>query len=109
MIQDDQKGFIEELRALNEPTKRKILVGTVAVSMIVVIYLWLAYFNSIVLNTTSSVQPPGVVNAPVASETGGVLGLFATAMASLWQVIRDGAGTAIGAVENARQYNVSPR
>jgi type IV secretory pathway TrbL component len=110
MIKDEQKNFMEELRALDEPTKRKILVVAVAVSMIVVVYLWLAYFNSIVSGTAPSVaQSAAVVNIPAASGTGGVLGLFATTMASFWQAVKDGAGTAIGTLENARQYNISPR
>ena len=40
--------FLEELRSLEESTKKKVLYISAAVIMIVVIYFWLAYFNSLV-------------------------------------------------------------
>ena len=40
--------FLEELQALEEPTKTKVLVVSTAILMIIVIYFWIAYFNGIV-------------------------------------------------------------
>jgi hypothetical protein len=109
MIQEDRKSFIEELRSLDVPTKRNVLIVSVAVSMIVIVYLWLIYFNGIVSNATPvAAQSTGTVSAPTAEGTG-VLGLFAVAMASFWQAIRNGAGEVLGSVGNARQYNISPK
>ena len=42
------KSFIEELQALEEPTKTKVLVVSTTVLMIIVLYFWWAYFNGIV-------------------------------------------------------------
>ena len=41
-------SFLEELRALSEPAKKKILVAATVAIMIIVVYFWLAYFNNII-------------------------------------------------------------
>ena len=66
MPMEQQKGFLERLQSLDESTKHKILIGATAVIMIVVVYFWLAYFNSIVVNL--SAQP--VAASGGAAQTG---------------------------------------
>jgi hypothetical protein len=51
------KSFLEELQALEEPTKTKVLIVTTIILMIVVIYFWLVYFNGIV---SGSAQSPSI-------------------------------------------------
>lgn len=41
--------LLNRLQSLDEPTKRKVLVGATAVIMIVVVFVWIAYFNTIVI------------------------------------------------------------
>jgi len=104
----DQKSFIDELRALSEPVKRRILFCTAITSMVVVVSLWLAYFNTIV---------PGAV--PVAAEaptTGtaqnanpGILNLFTDAASSFWNVALGAARGTVDAVKNPKQYNIGPK
>ena len=77
--------------------------------MILVVYLWLIYFNSIVSSAAAPIaQPAGTITASTASSVG-ILGLFATTMASFWQTVRDGAGNVLGSMENVKQYHISPK
>ncbi len=105
------KNFIEEIRSLSDPVKRKILFGATAIMMVLVVYLWLAYFNTLV----PSAVPITIEQAPVATTStpeasgSGIFGLFADAAGSFWQAIRNGVRGFAGALKNPRQYNVSPR
>lgn len=110
MMNVDQKSFIEEIRSLSDPVKRKIMLGATAVSMVLVMYLWFAYFNTIVPN----VVPVTTAQTPIATSTPdtggpGILGLFANAASSFWQATLNGAREAAGALKNPKQYNISPK
>jgi hypothetical protein len=108
-METEHKSFIEELRSLSEPTKRKVLFGAVVISMVLVIYFWLAYFNSIVPSVASvaTVQPPDM--ASTSSEGSEISGLFADTAGLFWQSIEGGIRNAAGALKNPRQYNISPK
>jgi hypothetical protein len=43
------QDLLEKLQSLDEATKRKVLIGSTIVIMIVVLFVWVAYFNSIVI------------------------------------------------------------
>ncbi len=58
--------YLEQLQALDEPTKLKVLVAATAVIMIVVVYFWLAYFNNIVGEASQSASVSATVPAAVA-------------------------------------------
>lgn len=53
-----QKNFLERLQSADEATKRRWTIGITAVVMLVVIYVWLAYFNNLVVGFSES-QPGG--------------------------------------------------
>lgn len=69
------KGWLESLRALPDPAKKKILTVTAIVFMAIVIYFWLAYFNNLIAGVmqSSGVAQGGVpadgASAPVLSVT----------------------------------------
>ena len=42
-------NFLEKLQSTPEPTKRRWLIGVTAALMVVVIYVWLAYFNNLII------------------------------------------------------------
>lgn len=101
---------MEELRSLDESTKRRVLIAVVMVSMIVVVYLWLIYFNSIVASVQSPVAQSTVGAANTSSASGtGFLGLFSTAMASFWQAIKNDITGMVGMIGNARRYDIGPK
>ena len=52
------KSFLETLQALDEGTKKKIMIIATIVIMAIVIYFWLAYFNGLV----AAVSQPAIAN-----------------------------------------------
>ena len=110
MIEADRKSFIEELRSLSEPVKRKVMFCSAAVSMALVVYLWFAYFNTIVPNAgpAAALQTPSTTNA---SDTGGpgIFGLFADAAGSLWQATLNKIEGVASSLNNPKQYDINPR
>jgi len=108
----DQKSFIEEIRSLNEPTKRKIMLGATVIIMVLVIYLWLAYFNTIVPNAVPAVAPqsPSPSIASSSDEGGpGIMGMFVDGASSFWQSVVGGARDMAGVIRNSKQYDINPK
>lgn len=54
MSKEEENNFLEELQALGEPTKRKILIVATAIIMVIVVYVWFGYFNGLVTNVSQS-------------------------------------------------------
>ncbi len=100
------KNFLNELQALPEPTKRKVLVAVTIVLMAVVIYFWLIYFNTLL----AGVSQPAPAN-PVAA-SGGDIGLWQRLqngfvfIGSQFQKMAQGLSSILAA---PRQYIVNPR
>lgn len=94
------KDFLERLRASDETTKRKIIIITSIICMIVIIYVWLGYFNSIV---SGGAQP-----APVASAS-------SAPSANFWQSVQSSTNALYGklsgefnALLNGSKYKIQP-
>lgn len=105
----DKKGFLEELRSLSEPVKHKIFLITAAASMILIVYLWLAYFNTIVPNAAQTAGQTSAAASTSNGGEGGAFGLFADAASSFWQTIGNGARGIVREMSNPKKYNISPR
>lgn len=103
-MNDDQKGFLEEIQSLSEGTKKRVLIIATILIMIIVITVWFAYFNSILGGTsqpsvaqTSATTPAApapstpssttvAAAVPVVSQSGVPL----MSGPSLWQNIENG-------------------
>jgi hypothetical protein len=105
----DQKNFIEELRSLSEPVKRKILFCAAIASMIIVTGLWMAYFNTIVPNAVPAAAQAVATTVEPNTSGPGFLGIFADAAGSFWGAALNGARGVIGALKNPKQYNIGPK
>jgi len=93
---EQQKGFLEGLQSLDESTKHKILIGATAVIMIVVVYFWLAYFNSIVVNLSAQPVAAQTQSAPAVAQTTPAVAQNAPAVAqSASTPAASGGGTSI--------------
>lgn len=57
------KDFFVKLQALEEPAKTRVLIVATAIVMVIVIYFWLAYFNSLV---AGGIPPATVAENPTA-------------------------------------------
>jgi hypothetical protein len=107
------KDFFTELQSLGEPAKSKILIIATVIIMIVVIYFWLAYFNSII----AGVSAPSVADtggaaqqglAPTAQEDAGPWVIMMRAPAFLYDQFMNAAQGLANVLQAPRQYVVQP-
>ncbi len=54
MGENGKNNFWERLRTADEKTKRKIIIITSCICMVVIVYIWLGYFNNIVSSAVQS-------------------------------------------------------
>lgn len=50
----NEKNFLERIRSADDRTKKRWMIIFTVISMIVVIYVWLAYFNNLISGFSSS-------------------------------------------------------
>ncbi len=110
-------NFLEKLQSTPEPVKRRWLISLTAVLMVVVIYVWLAYFNNLIIAgfsqpaVPSSAEPGQIPEQPNPMVAGDSV--------SLWQTLRNSAANlygifteklrALGDILNApREYIIKP-
>jgi hypothetical protein len=115
MTDENKKTFLEELRSLDEPIKRRALVIGSAVLMVAVVFVWFAYFNDIVIGGQEQAQAVNATAntpaaAPVQTPTSQTQTANAAAVAapSLWQNIENGFGDIAHMFQAPRQYNIQP-
>ena len=65
-----RRDYIRELQSLDEPIKQRVLIAASAITMMLVVYIWIGYFNSIVMggptqlaDQSASVQAGAVPSA----------------------------------------------
>ena len=98
MREEAPKTFLEELQALSEPTKFKVLVVATIMVMAVVLYLWLGYFNAIVAD-----------NQPQQNSAGP--GFAQNVKAGMAAIVSDFANIPhwiAGLFQNPKQYTIHP-
>ena len=54
MDENGKNSFWERLRTADEKTKWKIMIITSCICMIVIVYIWLGYFNNVVSGAVQS-------------------------------------------------------
>ena len=105
----DNGSVLEKLRTLDESIKLKVMMITTILVMMLVVCLWVVYFNAIVV--PGSVSPdvaPTSTTVSVANSSPGISDLFSSAMSSFWDSMKN-TGQSFGEiVQNPKQYNVSP-
>ena len=62
-------SFLEELQAMSEARKRQVLIISTVVIMALVVGVWLAYFNSVVMGGASGTTDVSAVAGTQASAT----------------------------------------
>jgi hypothetical protein len=97
----NQKNFFEGLQSLSESMKQRILVVSTIVIMVVVVYVWLGYFNGIVANNSQSDQTIAQ-SVPQQTEP-------AASGPNFWQKMESGMANIVGVFKQPGQYNVQPQ
>jgi cytoskeletal protein RodZ len=67
MEENRAQKFLKELQSLDEPAKNRILIIATVVIMIVVLFVWIAYFNSIVIPSAAQTDKTATTTATTAS------------------------------------------
>jgi hypothetical protein len=109
--------MLEELQSLSEINKKRVLVISTIIIMIIIIGIWFSYFNSIMggaaqqvaiqqtasqATSSAPTSPAPVVAAPVAvpAQTNGP---------SLWQDIKNGFSSFANIFRKPSQYDIKPQ
>ena len=90
--------FVNELQALEEGTKRRVLVVGTIVIMSVVVYLWVGYFGSLINTPQELAQAPQSAAQTPAESSG-----------NFWQNMEKGAAYIYNAFKGPRQYDIKPQ
>lgn len=102
---EQPKNFLEKLQTSDEAVKQRWLVGSAVVIMTIVVFLWLAYFNSFVIDRrgTPAIPAPGpeANSAPfLGTMKNGAIVLYRGFLGKLW---------AFGKIlEAPREYIIRP-
>jgi hypothetical protein len=91
-------SFFESLQSMDESMKQKILVVATVVIMILVVYVWLGYFNGIVAGTSQSNTSVATAQVQPVSSGGN----------SFWQSMKDDMANMANVFKQPGQYNVQP-
>ena len=96
--------FLEKLQSADETTKKRWLVASTSVIMVVVVALWLAYFNTLLTSFTPT-PPPEVINEEAGFTFLETLGNGA---AVVYQSVGDAIGRAVSFITAPRSYLITP-
>ncbi|MBI2623264.1 MAG: hypothetical protein HYW65_01655 [Candidatus Liptonbacteria bacterium] len=97
------EGFLKRLQGADATTKRRVLIAGSAVAMVVVLYVWLVYFNNLLADAG------GARTAGAGEETGA--SFWATmrrGSAVLYDNVADAFGRIGELLKGSREYIVKP-
>lgn len=103
--------MLEELQSLSEGDKKRVLIIATIVIMIIIIGVWMVYFNSVIMGTAqqaaagattanSAASAPVTATPSVAAQANGP---------SLWQNIENGFGSIANVFKKPSQYTIQPQ
>ncbi|HUC02200.1 MAG TPA: hypothetical protein VMA75_04885 [Candidatus Paceibacterota bacterium] len=113
--------MLEELQSLDDKQKRRVLVVATIIIMVIVVGVWILYFNSIVIGdasqpvaatssvaTTTGADGSIAVPVPAPATTTTVTASGAAPGPSLWQDIKNLFAGFGKLFSNPSQYNIQP-
>ncbi len=104
--------MLEELQSLSDGNKKRVLIIATVIIMVIIIGVWVTYFNSVIVGTDQSVAteattttsavatPTTTAPAPVTAQANGP---------SIWQNIKNGFGSIANVFKKPSQYNIQPQ
>jgi hypothetical protein len=108
--------MLEELQSLSQANKKKILIVSTIIIMIIVIGVWVSYFNSIVIGNapapaaqaTSTATASETVLAPIVITPATSTSVRASSP-GIWQDIKNWFGSIANIFQKPSQYNIQPQ
>ena len=113
--------MLEELQSLSDGNKKRVLVISTTVIMIIIIGAWATYFNSVIMGTTQQASDeatiPNATTTPMTAPTAAIATMpVAPAPADaqahgygLWQNIKNGFGPFVNIFQKPSQYTIKPQ
>ncbi len=101
MYEEKPRGFIEELQALDHAAKKKVLVISTIIVMVVVVGVWSLYLNNMINSASQS-------TAPEASSTASN-GSSPANGPSMWQNIETGVFSIGNIFKGHSDYKIQPQ
>jgi hypothetical protein len=118
-MHEDQKGFLEEIQSLSDSTKKRVLIIATMLIMIIVIGVWVTYFNNIVVGapqsgaTAVTTLPTGTTTSPVAIVPPAPVATPSASGPGLWQNIESGFSSILhgiaGIFSHPTNYTIQPQ
>ncbi|HEY5221379.1 MAG TPA: hypothetical protein VIJ29_04575 [Candidatus Paceibacterota bacterium] len=109
--------MLEELRSLSEANKKRVLIIATIIIMVIIIGVWVTYFNSIVIGNSSGAAAQAT--STVATSTAPVPIAIAPAPAAsvptqasgpgVWQDIKNFFSAIANIFRKPSQYNIQPQ
>lgn len=107
-------GFLEELQSADRATKKKVLVASSAAAIILVVFVWIGYFNTIVAQgpTPADSQSQAASAAPASDSPAAPSPSLAQSLRSMGAAVsaalRGGASWVGGLFAKPREYIITP-
>jgi flagellar basal body-associated protein FliL len=110
--------MLEELQSMSDRNKKRVLIIATVIIMIIIIGVWVAYFNSVIMGTTQPAATEATTSSAVGAPTQTPTTTAATATApvtaqangpSLWQNIKDWFGSIANVFKKPSEYTIQPQ
>jgi zona occludens toxin (predicted ATPase) len=107
--------MLEEIQALSEANKKRVLVFGTVIIMLIVLGVWVAYFNGIIASasqpltaqsTSTDATDAAAAPVPIAIQPATTP---ATNGPGLWQNIEDGMASIANIFKRPSQYDIQPQ
>ena len=113
--------MLEELQSLSETNKKRVLVIGTIIIMIIIIGVWVTYFNSIIVGTAqeaaaqatstvaTSTAPVAIAIVPTPAASVSASAPTQASGPSIWQDIKNMFGSIANIFRKPSQYNIQPQ
>ena len=97
-------GFLEKIRNSDDGTKKIWLILFTSVAMAVVIYVWVAYFNTLLVNINKPLEADEVAK----SDEFGFFDTIKSGAATVYEFLADTASGIFGEIKKSKEYIIEP-
>ena len=103
-VEEGEKNFLEKLQSADESIKKRWMIILTIIVMTVVVYVWIAYFNNLIVSMSMSQQ---IVSSPPA-DSGSLWQTAKNGMASLYGIFIDKVHGLGQILQAPREYIIKP-
>ena len=97
-------GFLEKIRNSDDGTKKIWLILFTSVAMAVLIFVWVAYFNTLLVNINKPLEADEVAK----SDEFGFFDTIKSGAATVYEFLADTASGIFGEINKPKEYIIEP-